>query len=72
MMLSHAILSDALGDPRSFDDMYRADKGEYQLLWRRFFEDQLLTIRSGDRRVIGRADMLIWSKGQAELVTSVG
>lgn len=60
----------ALGDPRTFYDVYRADAREYQLLWHRFFEEHLDTIRPGDRPVISRAEVVAWSKRQAELATS--
>lgn len=61
MVLSHAILSDALGSSRSFDDEYRDDRGDKQLLWRRFFEEKLVTIPAGRRWDISRAEVLSWS-----------
>jgi hypothetical protein len=65
MMLSHAILSDANSDPCSYDDLYRDDRGEHQLLWRRFFEEHLVSIDPGKRRAISREDVQAWSARQA-------
>jgi AbiV family abortive infection protein len=65
MMVSHGILSDALGDPTTYDDLYREDKGEHQLLWRRFFEEHLVTINPGERRLISRDEVRAWSERQA-------
>jgi AbiV family abortive infection protein len=67
MMLSHSILSDSVGDPRTYDDAYRDDRGEHQSLWRRFFEEQLLPIRPGERREISAEQARAWSERQAEL-----
>lgn len=67
MMLSHAILGDALGDSRSYDDLYRDDRGEHQLLWRRFLEEQLVIIGPGERGVISSDEVRAWSEKHAEL-----
>jgi hypothetical protein len=59
------VLSDALGDDRSFDELYRDDSGQYQLAWHRFFEEVLLTISEGSQRLLSPRDVLAWASGQA-------
>jgi hypothetical protein len=65
MQLSAMVLSDALGDDRSFDELYRDDSGQYQLAWHRFFEEVLLTISEGSQRLLSPRDVLAWASGQA-------
>jgi hypothetical protein len=70
MMLSHAILSDALGTARTFDDEYRADRGEMQLAWRDFYEEMLLIIRAGKRQVILPSTVRAWFASRTPTSTS--
>ncbi len=65
MQLIAMVLSDALGDDRSFDELYRDDSGQYQLAWHRFLEEYLLTMEEGSRRLLSPEEVLAWASGQA-------
>jgi hypothetical protein len=65
MHLSAMVLSDALGDGRSFDDLYRDDSGKYQLAWHRFLQEFFLPIGEGTTRLLSPREVLAWASGQA-------